>query len=97
MSLTIEQTEAIARLARLGLEPDELAAMSRQLSTVLDYVSQLQELDTTGVVPMNHVVPLENVLADDVLRPDDPVEREAILAAFPEREGDLLKVKAVFK
>lgn len=94
--LTPEQVEHIARLAKLDLAPEEKESFAFQLSSVLDYVSQLQDIDTEGVEPMSYPVALENVWGEDEPKPFDGAVRDGLLAAFPEKEGDLLKVKAVF-
>jgi len=96
MTLTAEQVEHIAKLARLAVTPEERDAFSRQLSSILEYVSQLQRIDTNGVEPLSYPIPMENVWAEDEVRPADAIERQAILDAFPEKDGDLLKVKSVF-
>lgn len=96
MRISAEEVEYIAKLARLELKPEEKEAFTRQLSSILEYVGQLQSVPTEGVTPMSHAVPLENVWAEDVVRPDNAAERQAVIADFPEKEGDLLKVKAVF-
>ena len=62
-----DQVLHVARLARLRLAEDEIEKMSRELSTVLDHIEKISELDLEGVRPTSHVVDLENVL-----RPDEP-------------------------
>jgi aspartyl-tRNA(Asn)/glutamyl-tRNA(Gln) amidotransferase subunit C len=62
-----EQVLHVARLARLRLDEDEVEQMSRELSTVLDHIERIEELDLDGVEPTSHVVEVENVL-----RPDEP-------------------------
>jgi aspartyl-tRNA(Asn)/glutamyl-tRNA(Gln) amidotransferase subunit C len=94
--LTPEQVEKIATLARLSLTDDERARFAVQLSSIIDYVGALGEVDTEGVEPMQHSIPIQNVFGADEPAPVDAATRAALLALFPEREGDLLKVKAVF-
>lgn len=96
MTLTAEEVERIAKLARLAVTPEESEAFSKQLTSILEYVSQLQSIDTSGIEPMNYVIPMENVWAEDEVRPADDAQRRALIDAFPEKDGDLLKVKAVF-
>jgi aspartyl-tRNA(Asn)/glutamyl-tRNA(Gln) amidotransferase subunit C len=96
MQLTSEQVEHIAKLARLELASEEKDAFQRQLSSVLEYVDQLSKVDTRDVEPMNHSLALQNVMRADEATPCTKEERDGAVAAFPEREGDLLKVKAVF-
>src|SRR5436190_6596880 len=86
MSLTADQVRWVAHLARLELTDAELALMTRQLSAILDYVAQLQQVDTDGVEPLVHAIELHNVFRDDEPAPSLP--GEAALANAPERRGD---------
>jgi aspartyl-tRNA(Asn)/glutamyl-tRNA(Gln) amidotransferase subunit C len=96
MKLTIEQVEHIAGLARLDLKTEEKALFLKQLSSILEYVEQLSGVDTSAVEPMSHSVALENVMRpDEVLSCGDEVRRR-LVAEFPDNEGVLLKVPAVF-
>lgn len=93
MSLTIEQVRWVAHLARLELSDAELAMMTPQLSSIVDYVNLLQQLDTDGVEPLAHTLPLNNVFRDDTPAASLPVE--AALANAPDRHGDFFGVPAV--
>lgn len=97
MSLTQEEVDKIADLARLELAEDELASFREQMSSILDYVGKLSEVNTDGVEPMSHVVPVTNVMRDDNPVLCDKEVRADIINAFPESEDDMLKVKAVFE
>jgi aspartyl-tRNA(Asn)/glutamyl-tRNA(Gln) amidotransferase subunit C len=77
-----EQVLHVARLARLRLEEDEIDRMSRELSTVLDHIEKISELDLDGVSPTTHVVEIENVLRPDEPRPSWP--RDRVLAEAPD-------------
>jgi aspartyl-tRNA(Asn)/glutamyl-tRNA(Gln) amidotransferase subunit C len=70
-----EQVLHVARLARLRLSDEEVARMQGELSTILDHIEKLNELDLEGVEPTSHVVELENVLREDVPRPSLPREK----------------------
>ena len=94
--LTSEQVDKIAMLSRLSLTPEEREKFTTQLSDVLAYVDALQKVDTENVEPMAHAVTMPAPLRDDVTAPSPDTVRTALLAQFPEREGDLLKVKGVF-
>ena len=72
----------MARLARLELSDDEVERMSGELSTILDHVERINELDLEGVEPTSHVVSLENVLRSDEPRPSWP--REQVLGQAPD-------------
>ncbi len=94
MSLSIDDVRKVARLARLDLSDDDLARLRPQLSAILDYVAQLQQLDTDGVEPLAHPLPVQNVFRDDVPAPSLPVD-DALRNA-PARAGDYFGVPAVF-
>jgi aspartyl-tRNA(Asn)/glutamyl-tRNA(Gln) amidotransferase subunit C len=70
-----EQVLHVARLARLELSDDEVEKMCGELSTILDHVERMNDLDLDGVEPTSHVVALENVLRPDEPRPSWPRER----------------------
>jgi aspartyl-tRNA(Asn)/glutamyl-tRNA(Gln) amidotransferase subunit C len=94
MSLSLDQVRKVARLARLELSEDDLARMQRELSAILDYVDQLQKLNTDGVDPLAHPLPVHNVFRPDEPAPSLPVD-EALRNA-PARAGDYFAVPAVF-
>ena len=93
MSLTRAEVEKVSLLARLRLSDAELAALTEQMRHVVEYVEQLGELDTTDVSPMAHVAELNNVFADDVVRPS--LDRELALANAPKRDDEFFRVPAV--
>ena len=80
--MDIDEVRKVARLARLDLPDDDLAVMARQLSAIIGYVDQLKELDTEGVEPLAHPLPVQNVFRADELRPSLPVE-EALRTPRP--------------
>ena len=84
MALNREEVLHVAHLARLSLKPEEIELFTRQLNDILAYVEKLQELDTSGVVPMAHAVPVFNALrADEVT---DGLTRDQALDNAPARE-----------
>lgn len=93
MAITRAQVEHVARLARLGLSEQELDLFTEQLSRILDHVEQLNRLDTTGVPPTWHVLPLQNVLRSDTVQPSLP--REAALKNAPQAEAGLFRVPKI--
>ena len=95
MSLSPEQVTKVAALARLDLPTAELAVMAGHLNRILDFVDLLKQVDTTGVEPMAHPIPVENVFRADELGASLPVD--AALANAPVRMGDYFAVPAVFE
>jgi aspartyl-tRNA(Asn)/glutamyl-tRNA(Gln) amidotransferase subunit C len=77
-----EQVLHVARLARLGLSDEEVERMSGELSTILDHVDKISELDLEGTDPTSHVIELHNVLRPDEPRPSWP--RERVLEEAPD-------------
>jgi len=93
MSLTREEVEKVALLARLRLTDDELELMTSQLGQVLGYIQQLDQLDTAEVEPLAHPLDLFNVLAADELQPSLP--RDKALASAPKADDECFLVPAV--
>jgi aspartyl-tRNA(Asn)/glutamyl-tRNA(Gln) amidotransferase subunit C len=85
-----DQVLHVARLARLELSDEEVERMSSELSSILDHVEKINELDLEGVAPTSHVVELENVLRPDEPRPSWP--REQILAEAPDVADGFFRV-----
>lgn len=95
MPLTPEEVEHVALLSRLELTGEERALFTRQLSAIVDYFQQLRELDTAGVPPTSHVVPMQNVLREDSPRPSLP--QEEALANAPEEQQDCFLVPRIIE
>ncbi|MEW6258575.1 MAG: Asp-tRNA(Asn)/Glu-tRNA(Gln) amidotransferase subunit GatC [Thermodesulfobacteriota bacterium] len=93
MSLTSETVLHVAQLARLELEFDAIGTFARQMAAILDYVDELNRLDTTGIEPTFHVLPITNVFRDDI--PANHLEREQALANAPDRDEGCFLVPIV--
>jgi aspartyl-tRNA(Asn)/glutamyl-tRNA(Gln) amidotransferase subunit C len=93
MELPKKEIEEIALLARLHLEPEELETMQRDLAAILEHFTALAAVDTTGVAPMTHAVPMDLRLRADVVQPSLPAS-DALKGA-PRREGELFVVPAI--
>ncbi|HKW95513.1 MAG TPA: Asp-tRNA(Asn)/Glu-tRNA(Gln) amidotransferase subunit GatC [Methylomirabilota bacterium] len=93
--ITIADVEHVARLARLELSAEERERMRRELDGILSYIDKLRRLDTTGVEPTSHAVPLTNVMRDDTERPSLP--QEDMLANAPDRHGELFRVPKIIE
>ena len=83
----------MARLARLSLSDDELDMFTGQLAAVLDHAQDVASLDTAGVPPTAHPLPLENVLREDEPRPS--LDRDEVLSSAPAVEDDRFRVPPV--
>jgi aspartyl-tRNA(Asn)/glutamyl-tRNA(Gln) amidotransferase subunit C len=81
-----EQVLHVARLARLQLTDDETERMAGELSSILDHIERISELDLEGVEPTSHVVEVANALRADV--PHECLPREVALAQAPARTED---------
>ncbi len=95
MSLTLAEVEHIADLARLHLTEGEKERYRQQLSAILDYVAQLQALDTSGIPPTSSVLPARSVLRLDEPRPG--LATEALLGNAPQVDSDQFRVPPVLE
>lgn len=86
--------EYVGILAKLELSDEEKEAAKKDMGRMLTYIDQLNELDTSGVEPLSHVLPVYNVFREDVVTNGDG--REAALQNAPERKGDLFVVPKTF-
>jgi aspartyl-tRNA(Asn)/glutamyl-tRNA(Gln) amidotransferase subunit C len=91
--ITPEEVRELAVLARLALSDEEIARMTGDLDTILDYVDAMRELDTTGVEPMTHAVPFDCPLRGDKVAPSLPVDEA--LANAPRREASFFQVPRI--
>jgi len=95
MATKIDETQVrrVALLSRLELSDAEVSQFSTQLSAIVEYIEKLNELDTDGVEPLAHCLPVHNVLREDVPKPS--LSNEAALANAPQREGEYFKVPKI--
>lgn len=96
MILETKDIAHIAKLARLDLSAVEIAQYAKELSVVFEYVEMLNEVAVDGVAETTQVTGLTNVVRDDVGVDISKEARIALLDAFPQKNGELLTVKAVF-
>ncbi len=96
MSITKEQIEHIANLARIRLNEKEKAKMADELASILDYIGKLNQIDTENVEPTAQVTGLENVFRKDEPTGAGP-DPEKLISQFPHRKENYLKVKPVFE
>ncbi len=93
MKLNRKDVEHVALLSRLELSDQELDKYTEQLDAILEYIDVLNQVDTSGVEPMAHVLDLRNVMRPDVVLPSLP--REAALQNAPEPENGFFKVPKI--
>ena len=93
--ITRDEVERVAALARLLLSDAEAERMAAELDTILGYVETLGRLDTGGVEPTSHVMPLATPLRQD--RAVAPLDAELVLANAPQREGSAFVVPKVIE
>lgn len=95
MSITVKDVEHVAALARLSLSEEEKNTYTEQLNAILKYAEQLNGLDTEGVEPTSHAVPLFNVLREDTPKPSLSIEK--VMLNAPDEEDGQFKVPAVLE
>jgi len=87
--------EKVARLARLELSEEETITFGNQLEQILTYMEQLNRLNTTGVEPTSHAIPIHNVFREDKPRPSFP--QEEVLNISPDQENRHFKVPRIIE
>lgn len=90
-----ETIEYVGILAKLALSGEEKEQAKKDMGRMLDYIDKLNELDTTGVEPMSHVFPVQNVFREDVVTNGD--ESENILRNAPAQKDDMFVVPKTFE
>ena len=93
-TITTNDVRHLAQLSNLQLSDDEITSLQTDLANILDYIDQLNEIDTSGVEPTYQVTGLENVWRDDVVD-TSVVTREDLLALAPEQSDNSIKVPQV--
>ena len=93
--ISLKDVEHVARLARLELSEADKERMRRELDSILSYIDKLRAVDTEGVEPTSHAVPLTNVMREDVTRPSFP--QSDMLANAPERSGEFFRVPKIIE
>ena len=95
MALTRDEVLHVARLARVGLTEEDVTRFRQQLSQILDHFESLSRIDTEGVPPTTHTLPLEGVMAPDEVRPS--LTHDEVLANAPLEQDGYLRVRAVLE
>jgi aspartyl-tRNA(Asn)/glutamyl-tRNA(Gln) amidotransferase subunit C len=95
MPLSLAEVEHVAELARLSLSEEEKTLFREQLSAILDYAAVIQQVDTSAIPPTATVLPLRNVMRDDVARPSMPPED--VLANAPDARDGFFAVRQILQ
>lgn len=95
MKISRADVEHVSRLARLALSDDELDALTHDMAAILDYVEQLNTLDTDDILPTSHAVPMENAFRADVIKAG--LTPEEALSNAPDAAGTLFRVRRVIE
>lgn len=95
MPITRADVERTAQLARIDLRPEETDLLVEQLSSILDTIAAIAQVDTSSLPPTAQILPLRNVLRADEVQPSLPPD--VVLANAPAREGDFFRVRAVLE
>ena len=95
MSEKIDEAQVckVAKLSRLDLTDGEIKEFTGQLEAILEYVDKMNQLDTEGVEPLAHCLPISNCLRED--QAAESLGAGAILANAPQRDGDFFKVPRI--
>lgn len=93
--LTKEEIQHIAALARIGVSEKDIEKYQKDLSAVLDYFKQLEEVNTDGIEPIGHITGMLNVFRNDDVADFGSLGKEAILQNAPETKDGQVKVKSV--
>ncbi|MFH1198702.1 MAG: Asp-tRNA(Asn)/Glu-tRNA(Gln) amidotransferase subunit GatC [Candidatus Omnitrophota bacterium] len=95
MSIDKQVVAHVAHLARIELEDKELDKLSTQLEDILRFIDKLSKLDVSKVEPTSHILPIKNVLRDDL--PGISLSNEQVLANAPQKEGNFFVVPKVIE
>ena len=93
MTISREDVEYVAALARLELTEQETQEYTEQLNSILGYAAMLERLDTDGVLPTAHAVPLHNVLREDQVGPS--ITQEKALQNAPDADEGFFRVPKI--
>ncbi len=91
--ISTDDVKHVAKLARLELTEEEINKYSKQLGEILKYVEQMNEVDTTGIEPMPHAIPVYNVMREDVVKYEQT--KQELMANAPYEEDGFFRVPKI--
>jgi aspartyl-tRNA(Asn)/glutamyl-tRNA(Gln) amidotransferase subunit C len=95
MKITKDEVRHISLLSRLLFSDEEIEVFSKDLNSILEYVSKISELNTEDVEPTSHVVPLMNIMRDDVVKTSLTIDK--VLQNAPDKEDECFKVPKIIQ
>jgi aspartyl-tRNA(Asn)/glutamyl-tRNA(Gln) amidotransferase subunit C len=93
LKISKEQVEHVAHLARLNLTEEEKIQMTKDMEAIIEFADQINELDISDVEPTAHVIPINNVFREDVVRPS--MDRDELLSNAPNKEDGCFSVPKI--
>lgn len=93
MAISKDDVLHVAKLARLTLSDDEVDLFTDQLDQILGHAGKIRELDTSGIEPTSHALPVKNVFREDEIKPS--LSKDDVLANAPEKESGSFKVPKI--
>ena len=93
--ITSDDVRKVAKLCRLEIPDDDIEKYSNQLEGILEYIAQLERIDTLNVPPTTRAVEVVNVFREDIIASSSSDVREKILEQAPQREGEFFKVPKI--
>lgn len=95
MKITIEQVEHVAHLARLSLTDEEKISMTKDMEMILEFADQINDYEVEDVNATSHVIPINNVFREDIVR--ESMDRDELLANAPSTENGCYRVPKVIE
>ena len=95
MPIEKDDVKHVAQLARLKLTEEEINYFAKQLDSIINYIDQLKEVNTSNVEPTTHVLPIQNVFRDDAVLPS--LKAEGALKNAPSKENEFFKVPRIIE
>ncbi|MCH2656714.1 MAG: Asp-tRNA(Asn)/Glu-tRNA(Gln) amidotransferase subunit GatC [Dehalococcoidia bacterium] len=95
MTISKEQVQHLAKLARIEITDSEVRILASQLSDILEHFEALEDVDTKDIAPTAHPAPLRNIMRTDEV--EDSLSKEDVLQLAPETEDGLIRVRAVLE
>ena len=95
MAIDKQTVEYVAHLARIELKSQELEKLSKQLQDIINFIDKLKEINIKDIVPTSHILPINNVLRDDL--PAKSLSSHKALENAPQRQGNFFSVPKVIE